>query len=383
MRLIHTGDWHLGRYLHGVSLVEDQAWWLERFVALVDDARPDAIIIAGDVYDRAVPPAEAVALLDDVLARIVTDLGVPVLMVAGNHDGPERVGFGARVLDGAGLHVAGVLGGEVRSAVVGEGDEAARVWLLPYADPIETRAALEEADIRDHQDAVAACVARIRAAGATERYQVLVAHHFVAGGLTSESERGLSVGGTGAVGADVFGGLDYVALGHLHRRQTLGDGRIHYPGSALKYAFDETSSPKSVSLVELADGAVTIEHVELGARRDVRRVQGTYAAVLEAAASDAARDDYIEVVLDERAVPPDAHGRLRESYPNLLRLGRALEFGDVDGDPEAALAVRSQSMSDEERYERFYQYVTGEELDDATRDTLHALIAKWGGGESR
>ncbi|MDZ4168476.1 MAG: exonuclease SbcCD subunit D [Coriobacteriia bacterium] len=384
MRFLHTGDWHLGRTLHGRSLIQDQAWWLERFVEAVAETKPDAVVIAGDVYDRAVPPAEAVALLDDVITRIVRGLGVPVLMVAGNHDGPERVGFASRVLDEAGLHVAGVIGPEVRSCVIGHGQDAARFWLLPYADPIETRAALQQPEVRDHEAAVEASVARIRAAAASEPLQVLVTHHFVAGGLTSDSERGLTVGGTGAVGASVFDGFDYVALGHLHRRQSLADGRIHYPGSALKYAFDESAQAKAVSLVELTAGEPPrVEAVELGAARDVRRINGTFAELLASAAADARRDDYIEAVLDETMMPPDARGRLAELYPNLMRVVRRLEASDPDSDIGEPGTVHVERLSDEQVFERFYEFVTTGVIAEAQRATLHALLAQRKAGETR
>lgn len=384
MRFIHTGDWHLGRTLHGRSLIEDQAWWIDRFIELVAERRPDAVVIAGDVYDRAIPPAEAVALLDATLTRLIRDVGVPVLMIAGNHDGPERVGFASRVLDEAGLHVAGVVDAEVRSCVVGTGDDAARFWLLPYADPIETRAALADPAIRDHEAAVAACVSLARSSGAHEPLQVLVTHHFVAGGQSSDSERGLTVGGTGAVATSVFEGFDFVALGHLHRRQTHGDGRIHYPGSALKYAFDEGNQEKAVSLVELAPGRPpVIETIPLGALRDVRRVTGTLAQVLAAAALDARRDDYIEAILDEKTMPPDARGRLSEYYPNLLRVGRAMELFEPDADSFEPAAHQVEKMTDEEQFERFFSHVTGGGLDETQRTLLHELLSERGRGEAR
>lgn len=382
MRFIHTSDWHLGRSLHGVSLVEDQAWWLERFVDLVKAERPDAVVIAGDVYDRAVPPADAVALLDATLATIVRDLEVPVVLVAGNHDSPERVGFGSRVFQAAGLHVAGELVEEVRSVVLGEGEDTARFWLLPYADPIETRAALGEAaaGVHDHEAAVSMLVAAIREAGCAEPHQVLVTHHFVAGGVASESERGLTVGGTGAVGVSVFADFDYVALGHLHRRQTFADGRIHYPGSALAYAFDEAETGKAVSIVTLSAGEVAIEAVELGARRAVRRIEGAYEDVLFGALSDDAREDYLEIELAEDVMPPDALGRLRELYPNLLSLRRRQDA--LLPDDEALLEREHvDRLTDDVLFERFFGYVTGEDLAGDQRAVLHELLMEKSGGD--
>ena len=377
MRFIHTGDWHLGRSLHGVSLIDDQAWWLERFIELVRAEKPDAVIVAGDVYDRAVPPAEAVALLDATLTTLVRDIGVPVIVVAGNHDSPERVGFGARVLATGGLHVAGAVEPHLASVVLGEGEDATRIWLLPYADPIETRAALGAAatEVHDHEAAVAAALESVKAFGADEPHQVLVSHHFVVGGVASDSERGLTVGGTGAVSTSVFDGFDYVALGHLHRRQTLADGRIHYPGSALAYAFDESGATKAVSVVTLGDGPPEIVAVELGARRHVRRIAGTYEGVLAGAPFDDARDDYIEVELDEPSMPPDALGRLREVYPNLLSLRRR-EDAYIAGEDEPWSTIRVEQRTDDDLYEEFFTYVTGEPLPDDQKTELQGLLTE-------
>jgi exonuclease SbcD len=360
-----------------VSLLDDQRCWLARFVALVRDERPDAVLVAGDIYDRALPPGEAVALLDETVSAIVRELETPVLIVAGNHDSPERVGFGSRVFDAAGLHVAGVLDNSPRSVVLGEGDAAVRFWLLPYADPIETRAALGDATVHDHEAAVTACVEQMHAEDCDEPLQILVTHHFVAGGIESESERHLTVGGTGAVSARAFDGFDYVALGHLHRRQSIDAGRIHYPGSALAYAFDESGAEKTVSLVTIEPGsAPIIEHRALGNRRAVRRIEGTFEATLEVARADGAPDDYIEVILDEVVMPPDALGRIREHYPNLLHLTRRLELIDPASEEHEQTTRQLERLSDDERFERFFAYVTGDELADDEHATLHELLSE-------
>jgi len=382
LKFIHTADWHLGRQLREQSLIEDQAWALDRLLELVAAEKPDAVVISGDVYDRAVPPAEAVALLDRTLTRLVIDLGVPVVMIAGNHDSPERVGFGSAVLGGAGLHVAGTLGADVASVVLGEGEGLTRLWLLPYADPIETRAALADTSIHDHEAAVAACVERIRAVGATEPNQVLVTHHFVAGGLTSDSERPLSVGGTGAVSSGLFEGFAYVALGHLHRPQVYRDGRCAYAGSLLKYSFDEHNQRKSVSVVEVSGGAATVREVQLGALRDVRRIEGTLDEVLLGAASDDRRDDYLEVSIAEDIMPPDALGRVRELYPNVMHIHRSADFLEPDAGAEPA-SRQVESLTDEEIFERFFEYSTGEKLADDMRKALHSLLAERTRGEAR
>ncbi len=375
MRFIHTADWHLGRQLYTQPLLDDQEFALLQLIELVEEHRPDALIVAGDLYDRAVPPAEAVALLDRTLSRIILDLGVPVLVVAGNHDSPDRVGFASAVLDAGGLHMAGRLEAQPRSVVLGEGDDVTRVWLLPYADPIETRHALGDESVHDHQDAVRCCLERIRACEAAEPRQVLVTHHFIGGGIVSESERGLTVGGTGAVGAELFDGFDYVALGHLHRPQSIHDARLHYSGSLFKYSFDEAVQPKSVSIVDLTDEGLTVTPVPLVPRRDVRRIEGTLADVLTGAAADDARDDYVEIVLDEPVMPPDAAGRARELYPNMLRIARKVELLEPDGHAEPG-PTSVEKLTDEVLFERFFEYATGEQLAAEEHAVLLELLAE-------
>src|SRR5690554_3929586 len=311
MRFLHTSDWHLGRILHGRSLIEDQAHVLDRFVDLVRDARPDAVLIAGDVYDRAVPPAEAVELLDDTLSRIVLGQGVPVLVIAGNHDSPERLGFGARLLAERGLTIVGRV--DAPRAVAFE-DDWGRVVVhpLPYAEPALVRDAFGD-DVADHEAALAALLGRVRAAHPAGVRSVVMAHAFVAGGAESDSERPLSVGGSAVVDAGLFDGFDYVALGHLHRPQRVGADHVRYAGSLLKYSTSEAGHAKSVSLVELrAPGERTVEEIALAPLRDLRVLTGPLDALIASAATDPAREDYVFARLTDRGALLDPMARLRE-----------------------------------------------------------------------
>lgn len=371
MRLVHTADLHLGRLFHGVHLTDDQANVLDQLVDLVADVRPQAVLIAGDVYDRALPPAEAVALLDDVLARLVLGLGTPVLMVAGNHDSPTRLGFGAPLLAARGLHVAGPLAAIPRRIDLRDAHGEVAVHLLPFSEPAVARAAYNDERLHDQAAAVSAGVERARAHGAPGGRAVLLTHAFVAGGLTSESERPLTVGGTGAVPAQVFAGFDLVAAGHLHRAQSVAveagrrPPRVHYCGSPLKYSFAEAAQTKTVSVVEIgppgtaADGlaTVTVEAVPLRPRRDVRRISGTLEEILAAARDDGARDDYIEAELQDHGALFDAMGRLRTAYPNALsvvlpQITAAAHHRRVCPDPKRA--------TDPELLTAFIEHVTGE-----------------------
>ncbi|MBA4742860.1 MAG: exonuclease SbcCD subunit D [Azoarcus sp.] len=371
MRFLHTADWHLGRLFHGRSLIEDQVHVLDRFVALVRDVRPDAVLIAGDVYDRAVPPAEAVNLLDDTLSRIVLGEGVPVVLIAGNHDSAERLGFGARLFADHGLTIAGRI--DAAPVVVPFEDAHGRVMVhaLPYADPAQVRDILG-VEITGHDAAMAALVARARAAHPAGARSVLVAHAFVAGGSESESERPLSVGGSGTVDAAHFAGFDYVALGHLHRPQRAGADHVQYSGSLLKYSLSEVDHAKSVSLVELgAAGETTIERIALEPLRDLRRVSGTLDDVLGAAARDGARDDYVFASLTDRGALLDPMARLREVYPNVLGCERTVLSGFGGG---AARRARSRKLDTRALFADFFREVAGEPLDAAQSAALDEAL---------
>lgn len=371
MRFLHTADWHLGRVYHGVSLLEDQAEVLRGFVRLAADTRPDAILIAGDVYDRSVPPAEAVRLLDAVLTELVGELRIPVVMIAGNHDGPDRLGFGAGLLDGAGLAVRGPVAAEAVPLVLRDAAGEVAVWPLPYAEPAVVRGLLGDEAVTDHHAALAAQLRAVRAAMAGRR-NVVVAHAFVAGGSESESERPLSVGGSGAVGAELFAGVDYVALGHLHRAQQVGDARIQYSGSLLKYSFAEAAQLKSVNLVELAgDGRCTVERIPLPPRRDLRIVEGELADLVAAAAADPHRDDYLLARLTDYGALLDAMGKLRAAYPNAL----AIERPQLAGDGPGRAAADHRRIRLQDLFASFHVEATGLALEDAAVSALERIVA--------
>lgn len=371
MRFLHTADWHLGRLFHARSLIEDQAHILDQFVALVRDVRPDAVLIAGDVYDRAVPPPDAVALLDDVLARIVVQAGVPVVMIAGNHDSAQRLDFGARLMTAQGLHVAGRTSAAASCVSLRDKHGEVRIYALPYAEPAVVRDALG-LELPSHEAALAAQLDAIRAAHPAGVRSVAVAHAFVVGGAVSESERPLSVGGSGAVAAEVFAGFDFVALGHLHRPQTIG-ARVHYTGSLLKYSLSEASHAKSVSLVELdGDGAVRIEPIALQPARNLRVLEGKLATLIDGAAADPQRDDYIHAVLTDTGALLDPMARLRQAYPNALAIERAV-LARTGSAGEAGRRLRELDTG--ALFASFFREVADADLDPDQRRTLDDLLA--------
>ena len=416
MRFLHSADWHLGRVYHGVSLLEDQAHVLQQFVRIAADTRPDAILLAGDIYDRSVPPAEAVRLLDLVLSELILELKIPVVMIAGNHDGPDRLAFGSGLLQRAGLVVRGPVEMDATPLVLRDAHGEVEIHALPYAEPALVRSASGDDTIADHHAALAAQTAAVRAAQVPGRRTVVVAHAFVQGGAESESERPLSVGGTGAVGVGVFDGFDYVALGHLHRPQAIGtkrggesaagagrgdavevcrsadavdvadaanaanatnaaapwrSARIQYSGSLLKYSFAEADHGKSVNLVELdAEGNCTVERIPLVPRRDLRILEGELAALVAAAATDPARDDYVLARLTDHGALLDAMGKLRAAYPNALAIERPTLTGDGPG--RATADHRRTRIQD--LFASFHEETTGVALEPAAQAALDRVV---------
>lgn len=372
MRLLHTADWHLGRLLHGASLVEDQAHALDQVVDAARDAAVDAVLVSGDIYDRAVPPPEAVTLLDDVLARLVLGLHIPVVLIAGNHDSPRRLDFASRVLREQGLHVRAWPEAEPVPITLADAHGPVSVLAVPFAEPSVVRERIESEEIADHDTALRVLTRRARAAIPPGNRSVLMAHAFVAGGMPTESERPLSVGGSGRVGVGRFRGFDYVALGHLHRPQRLMSDRIWYSGSLLRYSFEESTHQKSLNLVEIgADGSCTVEPIELTPRREVRCVRGSMEELLAGPEAGASADDYLHVTVLDRQPVHDPLGRLRAVYPNLLQLERP--FDRVVPDPTGM--VDHRRVDDRVLFERFFVEVTGQSLSEAERAAFDETLA--------
>ncbi|MGP1406915.1 exonuclease SbcCD subunit D [Selenomonas sp.] len=379
MRFIHTADWHLGRLFFGRHLTDDQARVLDELVHLAKDARAEAVVIAGDVYDRAVPPVEAVELFDDVLSRLLLEERCKVLYIAGNHDSAARLGFGSRLLAGGGVFVAGQLYADAPPVVLDDACGKVAFSLLPYMEPATVRFAYgEEAeDLAGFDEATSFAVARAAACVPKGCRSVAVAHAFIAGGASSESERPLSVGGSDSVHPACFAPFSYTALGHLHAPQQAGAPNIRYAGSLMKYSFSEAAQRKGATVVDLAaDGSVTIEEVALAAPHDLRVVRGTLEEILEDRARFPKSEDYTAVELMDKGPVLDAHGKLRTIYPNVLQVMRP-------GLMEQAGTVREQGRKkldrpDDVLFGEFFADMTGEALDEAQKkelsDVLEALL---------
>ena len=360
MRFLHTSDWHLGRIFHGVHLTNDQAHLLNQFLECVQDIRPDAIVLAGDVYDRAVPPTEAIELLDDTLSQIILDYHVPIILIAGNHDSPERLSFGNKLLSRQGLHVAGTLSG-VPQPIILE-DEYGPVYFLPftYAEPALVRERLKEPEASDHEQALESMIRQALRQVPENSRKVAIAHAFIAGGLTTDSERPLSIGGSGMVSAKVFEPFHYTALGHLHNSQKAGAEHIRYPGSLMKYSFAEANQTKGINLVEItSQGEARIETLALIPKRDVRILEGYFQDILKNAATLGNPEDYLQIVLKDTDPILDAMGQLRSVFPNVLAIDRPhLSTASVLSGPTAD----HRKLSERQLFGSFFEQMTGQAL---------------------
>ena len=355
MRFLHTSDWHLGKTLCNTNLLDDQAHVLDQVVAMVRDSRAEALVVAGDIYDRAVPPKEAVALLSETLNRLVRGCGVPVLLIAGNHDSPERLGFASSFLGNQGLHLAGPLDPSPTPILIGN----TAFHLLPYADPTMARFALGEEGLRSHQDVLAAQLARARQAHPAGYRFVAVAHAFVAGSAVSDSELGLSVGGTGEVDATLFADCDYAALGHLHRPQEAGLPQVRYAGSLLKYSASEAGHVKALTLVDLPDqGPAHTEPLPLSPRHDLRRLRGRFEDLLQGPHGNA--EDYLFLDLLDDGPVLDAMARLRQIYPNILGIQPA---PPASTRPEGVQEIRTTDLNPNTLFRSFFEEVQGRPMD--------------------
>jgi exonuclease SbcD len=361
MRFLHTADWHLGKVMYGERLIEEQAHALEQILTIAEEGHIDALVVSGDVYDRSVPPTEAVRLLDDFLSRLVLGLGVHVIMIAGNHDSPHRLQFASRVLAANKLRLVGSLE-SAEPVVLGDKFGPVSFHPIPYCEPIIVRETTGQADVEDHDSAMKAAV-DFSCGGANGcRRKILIAHAFVAGCSQTESERPLSVGGADQIGGACFEGFNYVALGHLHRPQSAGAPNVHYAGSPLKYSFSETNHRKSVSLVDMnSEGDCEIETVPISPRRDVREIRGLLGDLLSSPGSGNP-EDYIKAVVEDSGVILDAMGKLREVYPNVLLIERPALMGDG----RSASASRDQlKLDDAALFGAFFKEVTNSEIDPA------------------
>ncbi|MDF1662911.1 MAG: exonuclease SbcCD subunit D [Planctomycetota bacterium] len=372
MRFIHSADWHLGRLFHGLHLTDDQSYILDDFVKLVADSKVDAVIIAGDIYDRSVPPAAAVQLLDEVLTKLAVELGVPVVLIAGNHDSPHRLGFGSRLFQNHKVTVAGPLSLKTKPLLIRDKWGSVAVHTLPYCEPGYAREALGDPSIKTQDQAVGALLKTF--VQAPEQRSILVGHLHSEGGQISESERPLSVWDDGRVRLQHFKDFNYTALGHLHLPQVLGQGRVHYPGSLLKYSFGEASETKGISLVDMdAHGDCHVERIHLTPRRDVRCLEGIFEDLLQNGEAYPHRHDYLKITLLDRGPILEAMTRLREFYPHLLHIERP-KLSYIPESQGPRQEKKHQTLGASDLFTHFFKEVTGDEMNEDEKSLFTSII---------
>ncbi|MFD7101968.1 exonuclease SbcCD subunit D [Streptomyces celluloflavus] len=374
MRILHTSDWHLGRSFHRVSLLTAQRAFLDHLVETVRTREIDAVLVSGDVYDRAVPPLAAVELFDDALHRLA-GLGVPTVMISGNHDSARRLGVGSGLMRRAGIHLRTDPADCGTPVLLADRHGPVALYGLPYLEPAMVRDELG-AGRATHAEVLGAAMDRVRAdlAGRPAGTRsVVLAHAFVTGGTVSDSERDISVGGVAAVPAAVFDGVDYAALGHLHGCQTLSD-RVRYSGSPLAYSFSEAGHRKSSWLIDLdAAGAVHAERIDCPVPRPLARIRGPLEDLLADPALGAHEQAWVEATLTDTARPHEPMARLGKRFPHLVSL-----VFDPDEGPARSLASYAQRLrgrGDQEIAEDFVAHVrSGRAADEAERAELRSAI---------
>ena len=370
MKFIHLSDLHIGKRVNEFSMLEDQKYILEKILETAEAEAADGVILAGDLYDKPVPPAEAVRVMDAFLTRLA-EMGMPVFAVSGNHDSAERVAFGAQLFSGRGVYVSPVYDGKVEYISQRDSFGEVRVYLLPFVKPAVVRHVFEEEEIDSYQDAVRAAVEHMEVDPAVRN--VLVAHQFVTGAARCESEE-ILVGGLDNVDAAVFDQFDYVALGHIHSPQHVGRETVRYCGTPLKYSFSEAGQEKSVTVVELGDkGDVGIRKIPLKPLRDMRRIRGSYMEVTDRAFyQDMNMEDYVQITLTDEEDVPDGMQKLRVIYPNLMRLEydntRTRESGDVNG------ACEVEQKSELELFGEFYELQNNQAMSGKQEAFVRRLI---------
>ena len=372
MKLIHLSDLHLGKRVNEFSMLEDQEYILRVILQVVDDEQPDGVIIAGDVYDKSIPPAEAVRLFDDFLVQLARR-GIRVFVISGNHDSAERIAFGGRLMDVSGIHLSPVYDGNISPISIQDDYGTVNIYMLPFVKPANVRAVFPEEEILSYTDAIRVAISHMEIDPLVRN--VLVTHQFVTGAQRSDSED-ISIGGTDNVDAGVFSVFDYVALGHIHGPQNIGDERIRYCGTPLKYSFSEANHEKSVTIIEMREKQNLCMHtVPLIPRHDLREIRGTYEELtLRANYQHTATDDYLHVILTDEEDVPDAMARLRTVYPNLMKL--AYDNTRTRSSSVATGTDMVEQKTEIELFADFYEKQNGQPMSDEQRRFSVDLLEK-------
>ena len=373
MKLMHLSDLHLGKRLNEFSLAEDQEYILKQILHILEEQRPDGVLIAGDVYDKAVPSTEAVSLFDDFLYQL-SQRKLPVFVISGNHDSAERIAFGSRLLDASGIHLSPVYRGQVEPITLSDEFGSVHFWLLPFLKPIHVRRFFPEEPTDTYSQALSTAVSHLPLN--TQERNVLITHQFVTGASRSDSEE-LSVGGADHVDGSIFEDFDYVALGHLHRPQSCGSEKLRYCGTPLKYSFSEATDEKSVTFVELREkGSLTVTTVPLKPLRELVELKGSFEELTDKAFYEGTtwQEDFTHLTLTDEEDIPDALGKLRLIYQNLMKLD--YDNSRTRSQSEIAPEAETRSKSPLELFSDFYELQNNRSLTEQQLVFLEELLAR-------
>lgn len=374
MKFLHLSDLHLGKRVNEFPMLADQKAILAQILKIADDERPNAVLIAGDVYDKSVPPVEAVELFDDFLVKLAARK-LPVYVIGGNHDSPERLAFCNRLIDASGIHISPAYGGEVRPLSLADEYGKVNIFMLPFVKPANVRRYFPEEQIESYTDAVRVAISKMQM-NAAER-NLLVTHQFVTGAARCDSEE-ISVGGADNVDLSAFDAFDYVALGHIHGAQNISP-RVRYCGTPLKYSFSEAKQQKSVTVAELKEkGTLEIRTVPLTPERDMHEIRGTYEEIASKNfyENTTYRSDYMHVTLTDETDVPDAMAKLRVIYRNLMTLSYDNTRTRVR--TELGAAAETERKTPLDLFAEFYEKQNGAPMDEEQRAFVRELIEKEG-----
>lgn len=383
MKLIHLADLHLGKQVNGFSMMEDQRYILEEIIRMIRQEEADAVMIAGDVYDKPVPPAEAVSLFDEFLETLAK-MGKEVFVISGNHDSAERLAFGSGLMNRSGIHISPVYSGEIQPVTVSDEYGNVNFWLLPFLKPVHVRRFIEDEKeketVKTYDQALQYVLSHLPVD--PQIRNILLTHQFITGAKTSDSED-FSVGGIDHVEAEHFRPFDYTALGHIHRPQKAGSETIRYCGSPLKYSFSEADREKSVPVIELGKkGDISLRLEPLSPLHDMREIRGTYEQVTEKSFYEQKdlQSCYVRVTLTDEEDVPDALGKLRLVYPLLMRLdydnARTRTQNEVSGEEAAEVKTPEDLLED------FYRLQNNHDMNERQKHIAKQCIGKAFGGET-
>lgn len=372
MKILHTSDWHIGKYLYEVNLIEEQQHVLSQLIKVIEDEKPDLLIIAGDIYDRAIPMPESIRLVDEIITKIILDFKLPIIIISGNHDSPDRLAFGSKIFSSNKLFIKTSINDVFEPLFFADEYGEVVFWTIPYI-PIDLYRAFFNSEISDYNLAISMVLSKIKEKMDRGKRNFIISHIFVNGGTKTESERTFSVGGTDVVEPDLFKDFIYVACGHLHKPQKISQN-IYYSGSIYKYSFSESDHKKYFNLVYLEKQNYKLEQIEIRFKRDVRVIEGRLEDIIKNADKDNSRDDYILAVLKDKGILYEPMVKLRSVYKNVLRIERS--FVNLENTSRIDYKTINKENSPQKLFERFFKDMTMRDLTDLERDIVNDVISE-------